>query len=529
MIPSLSQETITEYASEAQTIQEPTGTDYTQGVRVGKTVPAKWWNWLFKGATRRLGQAKTDAQNMLTEMQNVVTDAGITLDGSDNTQLAQATKGEADKQINNYVYTKKISFTGVWYALRAFLNGVECTGNCNRAGTYTLKMGNKIILLAEQFSVGLTNRGTAYTFDLVHWFTATYGVTGVAVITNGYWYSLDGWPTHTRLYKHNLDDLHITGSGTKLLDEWDSDYNGYTPFITCINNTVYVFTHRGKIYRINADDSYTELAVATGAGQIQVETYTHAKVVEPVAINGKIFVGNLEFNGSTFTPVFNATNASENAGYVKVKKLHNGNVLFCCADGYANAYGLKVLDSQGVVHNVEGGFSDSIIRMNTSANDLAIRYYNSQYQLSYDGINFTPLASYIASSLSTVLQLHGRYFMLTTSALCYTDDINEDVTRLMTGIKGSLYNTQIKNNCLLYRVSDTPDSSEYLVNYNLELEPFDTKVINIDGTASDVHYVPPSIVTDTEAFVHREAIAPSGDFASYNQINCVVGNTLYLR
>ena len=90
MIPSLSQETITEYASEAQTIQEPTGTDYTQGVRVGRTIPAKWWNWLFRGTTRRLTQAKTDAQNMLTEMQNVVTDAGIALDSSDSHQMSKS-------------------------------------------------------------------------------------------------------------------------------------------------------------------------------------------------------------------------------------------------------------------------------------------------------------------------------------------------------------------------------------------------------------------------------------------------------
>ena len=113
MIPSLSQETITEYASDAQTIQEPTGTDYTQGVRVGKTIPAKWWNWLFKGATRRLGQAKTDAQNMLTEMQNVVIDAGMTLDGSDGTQLAQAVVKDADAQIDKYVEDKK-AFMTLW-------------------------------------------------------------------------------------------------------------------------------------------------------------------------------------------------------------------------------------------------------------------------------------------------------------------------------------------------------------------------------------------------------------------------------
>ena len=113
MIPSLSQETITEYASEAQTIQEPTGTDYSQGVRVGKTIPAKWWNWLFRGTTRRLSQAKTDAQNMLTELQNVVTDAGITLSAGDSGQLSKAVVKDASTQINAYVAQKQ-GFMAFW-------------------------------------------------------------------------------------------------------------------------------------------------------------------------------------------------------------------------------------------------------------------------------------------------------------------------------------------------------------------------------------------------------------------------------
>ena len=108
MIEQLSQDTITEYASDAQTIQEPQGSDYSQGVAVGKTIPAKWWNWLFRAVTKRAGQAKADAQDMLTEMQNVVTDAGIALDSADNTQLSQAIDSKADIQIAEYVREKKM-------------------------------------------------------------------------------------------------------------------------------------------------------------------------------------------------------------------------------------------------------------------------------------------------------------------------------------------------------------------------------------------------------------------------------------
>ena len=113
MIPSLSQEELTQYASSAQTIQEPTGTDYSKGVSVGRTIPAKWWNWLFSNATKRIVQSRNDANNMLTELKNVVTDAGLTPSGSDNTQLTQAVEAKADKQIDDYVaYTKAL--VGYW-------------------------------------------------------------------------------------------------------------------------------------------------------------------------------------------------------------------------------------------------------------------------------------------------------------------------------------------------------------------------------------------------------------------------------
>lgn len=114
MINQLSQEDITEYATSALTIDEPRGTDYSQGVQVGKTIPAKWWNWLFKAATKRLGQAKTDASNMLTELKNTVTFAGLTPDPTDNTQLTQATNILAERGIDAYVQEKKKGFFTNW-------------------------------------------------------------------------------------------------------------------------------------------------------------------------------------------------------------------------------------------------------------------------------------------------------------------------------------------------------------------------------------------------------------------------------
>lgn len=121
MLEQLSQENVDEYASNALTIDQPTGTDWTQGVKVGKTIPAKWWNWLFNAVTKRLGQAKADSQEMLTELKNTVTDAGITIDPTDNTQLSHAAQALAVTGVNSYVQDKKRGFFAKW-------TSESCTG-----------------------------------------------------------------------------------------------------------------------------------------------------------------------------------------------------------------------------------------------------------------------------------------------------------------------------------------------------------------------------------------------------------------
>jgi hypothetical protein len=107
MKPTLDEQDITVYASDAQTIQEPYGTDYTQGVRVGRTIPAKWWNWLFKATTTRLHQAYVDLTNLFTELTNLLTDAQITPSASDNTQIEQAVTVKANEQIAKYMENKQ--------------------------------------------------------------------------------------------------------------------------------------------------------------------------------------------------------------------------------------------------------------------------------------------------------------------------------------------------------------------------------------------------------------------------------------
>lgn len=112
MNPALQEEDIDIYASTATTIQEPQGVTYSQGVSVGRVVPAKFWNWLFKAITKRIHESFQDMYSFFTELKNALLFAGITPSASDNTQLTQAASSFAQQDIfasvHNYMYNHSI-------------------------------------------------------------------------------------------------------------------------------------------------------------------------------------------------------------------------------------------------------------------------------------------------------------------------------------------------------------------------------------------------------------------------------------
>ena len=75
-------ENITEYAKNTTVIEEPA--EYSTGVKVGWTAPAKWWNWLMNAFSRRLGETYETVKSIHEEIKNAV---GGTLDEASNTQL----------------------------------------------------------------------------------------------------------------------------------------------------------------------------------------------------------------------------------------------------------------------------------------------------------------------------------------------------------------------------------------------------------------------------------------------------------
>ena len=75
-------ENITEYAKNATVIEEPA--EYSTGVKVGWTAPAKWWNWLMNAFSKRLGETYETVKSIHEEIKNAV---GGTHDENSNTQL----------------------------------------------------------------------------------------------------------------------------------------------------------------------------------------------------------------------------------------------------------------------------------------------------------------------------------------------------------------------------------------------------------------------------------------------------------
>lgn len=533
MIPSLSQETITEYASEAQTIQEPTGTDYTQGVRVGKTVPAKWWNWLFSAVTKRVVQSRTDANNMLTELKNVVTDAGLTPSASDNTQLEKAITTKANTQINEYVLANKINFTHIWRQLAVIVNGEDITDQSYFDSLAIIKNGTDMLLYTTNITIGSISRGPAYSTDLEHWHLGYSNLSLATVCTNGFYYSLSGTIASTRLVVHSTEDL--ASSGTILYEQSDSiPYTGYIPFITIINNMVYMFTHRGELYKVNTDNTLIQLQVTTGLGQFAMPnagSYNRAVVLEPVSIDGRIFVGNLEFVGGVLAPVFDAsTDRPFSAVNIStVKRLHNGSILF--AGRYSDSREVKILDEQGNVSEITN-FAWGIC---TSSNDLVAKQVTgSTLQLSYDGVTYVDTNVQIGSiNDRSIVQIQDKYFILLDSdyLFCMTglSGIFEN-TGLPRATRGSIYKSLVDDKHLVYNLTDfdATYNESYLVDYDLNIIPFASQLTFTDNSVLSTYYVPPISATATQAIGQRY-LSSTKYFITFNKINYVKGHTLYLQ
>lgn len=72
------------------TKEQPPQANYSGGVEVRYTAPAKWWNWLWNKITQWLLDSKADKTAIKSEMLNTLSVAGITPSVSDTHQTSRA-------------------------------------------------------------------------------------------------------------------------------------------------------------------------------------------------------------------------------------------------------------------------------------------------------------------------------------------------------------------------------------------------------------------------------------------------------
>lgn len=552
MIPSLSQETITEYASEAQTIQEPTGIDYIQGVRVGKTIPAKWWNWLFRGTTRRLGQAKTDAQNMLTELQNVVTDAGITLDGSDSTQLSQAVTANADRQINNYVADKQ-GFMTLWGTMPPPANLADYTV------IVAQQQLNNVYVRWLRDSNG-TKCCVAVSTDMAQWnkvqefigngLGRVYLSAGDIVWLNGAYYILIGTPLSTYITgASNIAVLKSTDLLTWATVYSSNKYSGSNLFFNLLGDKLYLLYHSASspnsyVLRLNdAGTAFVDTGLTFSTHDTLGGTYGHSS--EAISLgNNKYLVGNfvMDISANTMTALttYDITNARYATGiaprvgagfsnYITNGtydiELPNGNIaLLECHQEQSSKCRITIIDHSGTV--LQSLTSDSMHYYCASA-DYRQRclFMKNAGQLHYsnDGVNYTA----VPVGGQQVVYANGYYYILKAehSSSHYYAHIYAATAMSASAADYTLVGTADTGSGAVSDLNYGGIAGSLIMSYSNE-----KAFVSLDN---GVHWKASKKVNGTPYiqrvnFVHN-GIGYSGWNYSENRSNRVLGYTLYLR
>lgn len=95
--------TVDIYSSDPAGVKErPANGYYANGVDVGYTAPAKWWNWLFNKLTNLLGLSFIDVHDINAELSNVLTEASVVPNVDDTHQLSEA--------INTVCYAQDMAY-----------------------------------------------------------------------------------------------------------------------------------------------------------------------------------------------------------------------------------------------------------------------------------------------------------------------------------------------------------------------------------------------------------------------------------
>lgn len=399
MIQQLEQETLSPYAADATVRQEPQGVDRSRGAQVGRTIPAKWWNWLFNAVIKRLHQGRTDAQNMLTELQNVVTDAGIALDSADSTQMSGAVDIKNAAQRRKYAYEGKANVFGRW--LNFNVNTIE------PSYTDQHKMIDTAVFMQQSDSRVITFvcREAAFPHRYRSYISTDF--------KNGYWIYNGNFPVVTNKfmvieqgYKYVLFNINVVISGQRQnIDNATASLDTptgtatYLRWYTLIDDVAYIMSVSGHLLRADAT-SITDTGVTAGALGLPTSAemnHTAAMTygsetrllfkVEAVKHNNKYYVGNLEFDGTSWVNVNNVH--VEDNSYVSYplscipRVLRDGSVIFIPYRATGPSYLLK---SDGTTSYIDRKIIPYYVQDQVS--DIVLTADNDELGYSTDGEHF---------------------------------------------------------------------------------------------------------------------------------------------
>lgn len=536
MLPSLTQEELTQYASDALTIQEPTGANYSQGVKAGRTIPAKWWNWLFSAATKRIVQARSDADNMLTEMKNVVTDAGLTPDATDDTQLSQAVDIKAEAKAAEFVENKK-AFLTMWY-------GIDTTITIDG---YTLELSTPIENLNDKLIWGIFKD---IANDKVAICTSTDGYDWAPIEVGGsYLISAKYYNDHGKVAFNGYWFIYVSfvaPSGYQYFDVILRSDNGvvweqiptstvYTAgssveggAIFTADSTLFIQTRvSGLFYSSDGVNisSYTSSRVITVGYSTGVNISRNAAYTVYRVATNKYLIGTGVFDTANLTYTESTSSSTRCEGYYDGNTVYlNGK--YAVVYGYyrnnAGRYGaLALLDASTLTWTVTLPATDNErYSIYKSVDDYVFKedFIAQQEYYSSDGVNFTalPIKFYVRVKLGIKYLLvdSDNDYAIYSIEGALSNDINDYVLVNSTG-HGNIVPAGISD----YLLGDVSyNGYEYYLSLSKDGGATWLPSYMIDGS----RYINPVRATIGNKVFTQQAY-------SAQQINGVIGNTLYLR
>ena len=124
MNTTLVQEDIAVFGADPTTTKEQPGTtDYSNGVEVQYTAPAKWWNWFWNIITSWFTNHKADNESILTEEENLLEEADIVPSGSNSHQIAQSIDTIAQTNAEDYDLETVTEGEDVHFVNRPYVSG----------------------------------------------------------------------------------------------------------------------------------------------------------------------------------------------------------------------------------------------------------------------------------------------------------------------------------------------------------------------------------------------------------------------